>query len=55
MKWRRVLMWVLIIFALYAVWRAPEAAAGFVNDVGQALGTIVDSIASFFDGLLSRS
>lgn len=55
MKWRKVLWWVLVVFALYAVYRAPDAAAGFVRSVGETLGTLVDSIASFFDGLLNRN
>ncbi|WP_432561536.1 hypothetical protein [Kineococcus sp. SYSU DK003] len=53
MKWRRVLWWVLVVFALYAVYRAPDQAAGFVRAVGESLGTIVASIADFFDGLLN--
>ncbi|WP_337062420.1 hypothetical protein [Kineococcus sp. G2] len=40
-------------FALYAVYRSPESAAGFVRGVGEALGTLVSSVASFFDGLLA--
>ncbi|GAB3272862.1 hypothetical protein GCM10027586_21440 [Kineococcus gypseus] len=52
MRWRRVLGWALVVFALYAVYSAPESAAAFVRGVGEALGTLVDSIAAFFDGLL---
>ena len=52
MKWRRVLWWVVVVFALYAVYKAPDSAAGFVRGVGEALGTLVDSITDFFDGLL---
>lgn len=55
MKWRKVLWWVLVVFALYAVYRAPDSAAGFVRSVGETLGTLVDSIASFFDGLLNSN
>ena len=53
MKWRRVLWWILVVFALYAVYRAPDQAAGFVRSVGEALGTIVSSIGAFFDGVLN--
>ena len=53
MKWRRVLWWVLVVFAVYAIYRAPDQAADFVRAVGESLGTIVASIANFFDGLLS--
>ncbi|MGI4894581.1 MAG: hypothetical protein ACRYF3_05645 [Janthinobacterium lividum] len=53
MKWRRVLWWVLIVFALYAVYKAPDSAAAFVRSVGEALGTLVSSVGEFFDGLLS--
>ena len=52
MKWRRVLWWVLVVFALYALYRAPDQAAGFVRSVGEVLGTLVQSIADFFDGVL---
>ena len=53
MKWRRVLWWVLVVFALYAVYRAPDQAADFVRGVGEWLGRAVTSIGDFFDGLLS--
>ncbi|MEW1956438.1 hypothetical protein [Kineococcus sp. NPDC059986] len=53
MKWRRVLWWVLVVFALYAVYRSPDQAASFVRGVGEWLGTAVNSIMSFFNGLLS--
>ncbi|WP_432484387.1 hypothetical protein [Kineococcus esterisolvens] len=53
MKWRRVLGWILVVFALYAVYRSPESAAAFVRGVGESLGTLVNSITAFFDGLLS--
>lgn len=53
MRWRRVLGWVVVVFALYAVYRSPESAADFVRGVGESLGTLVSSIAAFFDGLLA--
>ncbi|NAZ88791.1 hypothetical protein [Kineococcus indalonis] len=53
MRWRRVLGWILVVFALYAVYRSPESAAGFVRGVGEALGTLVNSVGAFFDGLLA--
>lgn len=52
MKWRRVLWWVLVVFAVYAIYRAPDQAADFVRTVGESLGKVVASIANFFDGLL---
>jgi hypothetical protein len=51
-KWRRVLWWVVVVFALYAVYKAPDQAAEFVRSVGEALKTVVSSILNFFDGLL---
>lgn len=53
MKWRRVLWWVLVVFAVYAVYRSPDQAADFVRRIGEGLGTAVRSVADFFDGLLS--
>ncbi|WP_432507732.1 hypothetical protein [Kineococcus arenarius] len=53
MKWRRVVGWILVVFALYAVYRSPDSAATFVRGVGESLGTLVNSVASFFDGLLA--
>lgn len=53
MKWRKVLWWIVVVFALYAVYRAPDQAAGFVRSVGEALGTIVTSVSEFFDGVLN--
>ncbi|MFB9377561.1 hypothetical protein ACFFKU_14195 [Kineococcus gynurae] len=52
MKWRKVLWWVLIVFAVYAIYRAPDQAADFVRSVGTAIRTVVESIANFFDGIL---
>lgn len=53
MKWRRVLWWVVVVFAVYAVYKAPDQAADFVRSVGEALKTVVASILNFFDGLLN--
>lgn len=52
MKWRRVLWWVVVVFAVYAVYRSPDQAANFVRSVGEWLSTAVNSIKDFFDGLL---
>ena len=49
---RKVLWWIVVVFALYAVWKSPEQAAGVVRNLGDWLGTALSSIASFFDGLL---
>lgn len=49
---RKLLWWAVVVFALYAVYKAPDQAAGVVVGLGDWIGTAVGSIASFFDGLL---
>ncbi len=53
-KVRMTLIWVLVIFALYAVINSPERAADIVTGVGGMIGDAFKGIATFFNSLLNR-
>lgn len=51
---RKTLIWVLVAFAVYAVFRSPDQAAGVVRDAVGGLGAGLRAVGDFFDALLSR-
>ena len=51
---KKILMWVLVAFAAYAVFTSPDQAADIVKTSGSMLGDGLKNIGSFFDALLSR-
>lgn len=51
---RRVLTWILIIFAIYAIFRSPEQAAGVTRDAFDGVAAAVRGVGRFFDALLGR-
>lgn len=53
-KLRRVLLWILVIFALYAVFRSPDQAANVTRTGVDGLGQALSSVKQFFDALLTR-
>ena len=53
LKLRRVLLWILVIFALYAIFRSPDQAANVTRSAVDGLGQVVSSVGRFFDALLS--
>ncbi len=52
---KRLLVWVLIAFAIYAVVTSPEQAADIVQTSGSIVADGAGSIGDFFDALLGRS
>lgn len=54
-KAKKIILWVVIIFFIYAILTSPEKAAGIVANLW---GIIVDgfnSILTFFDSLIQRT
>jgi hypothetical protein len=51
---KKILMWVSIAFAVYAIFTSPDRAADIVKTSGDILVDGVKSIGQFFDALLSR-
>lgn len=51
---KKILMWVLVAFAAYAVFTSPDQAADIVKTSGSMLGDGAQNIGNFFDALLGR-
>jgi hypothetical protein len=50
---KKILLWVLVAFAAYAIFTSPDRAADIVKTSGEILVDGVKSIGTFFDALLS--
>ncbi|MDQ1287826.1 MAG: hypothetical protein QG622_1391 [Actinomycetota bacterium] len=50
---RRIILFIVIAFALYAVVTSPQQAAGYVEDAFGLLADAVRGVFAFFDNLLS--
>jgi hypothetical protein len=50
---RKVLLWFLVAFAVYAILRSPDQAAGIVSSAFDGIAAGVAAIARFFDALLA--
>ncbi|WP_270889835.1 hypothetical protein [Pedococcus sp. 5OH_020] len=51
---KKILLWVLVAFAAYAIFTSPNQAADIVRTSGSILVDGGKSIGSFFDALLGR-
>jgi hypothetical protein len=51
---RKVLLWALVAFAVYAVFRSPDRSADIVRTSGSVLADGAKSVGHFFDALLSQ-
>jgi hypothetical protein len=51
---KKVLLWVLVAFAVYAVFTSPDRSADIVKSSGTILADGAKSVGHFFDALLSR-
>jgi hypothetical protein len=52
---KKILLWVLVAFAAYAIITTPDQAADILKTSGSILADGVRSIGTFFDALLGRS
>ena len=51
---KKILLWVLLAFAVYAIFTSPDQAADIVKTSGSILADGVRNIGTFFDALLGR-
>jgi len=51
---KKVLVWVLVAFAVYAIITSPTQAADIVHQVGNLLSQGFVNLGHFFDALLHR-
>ena len=50
---RKVLLWFLIAFGVYAIFRSPDQAADIVRAAFDGILGALSSIGNFFDALLA--
>ena len=50
---RKPLLWIVIAFFVYAVFKSPDQAAGIVKSGWAGLGDGVAAVGHFFDALLA--
>lgn len=51
---KKVLLWVLVAFAVYAILTSPHQAADLAKTSGSILADGARNVGSFFDSLLGR-
>ena len=51
-KLRKPLIWVLVAFFVYAVFRSPDQAAGIARNGWDGIVSGLGAVAAFFDALL---
>lgn len=50
---RRVVLWIVVAFLLYAIFRSPDQAAGIVRSAIDGILAALAAIGEFFDALLT--
>jgi hypothetical protein len=50
---RKILIWILVAFLLYAIFRSPNQAADIVRTAIDGIIALVRAIGQFFDALLT--
>ena len=51
---KKIVLWLLTIFLLYAILTSPDAAANIVGSAWDVIANGVSNIGKFFDSLISR-
>ena len=51
---KKIVLWLLTIFLIYAILTSPDAAANIVGSAWDVVANGVKNVAIFFDSLLSR-
>lgn len=51
---KKILLWLLVAFAAYAIFTSPHQAADIVSTSGTILAAGARNMGSFFDALLHR-
>ncbi|ADG73756.1 conserved hypothetical protein [Cellulomonas flavigena DSM 20109] len=48
---KSILMWIIVVFLIYAVATNPDRAAGVVEGIGNFIYSVFAGFAQFFDNL----
>ncbi len=51
---KKYLLWFLIAFVIYAIFKSPEQAANLVRSAVDGILTVFSGVGRFFDALLSQ-
>ncbi|MDO5503768.1 MAG: hypothetical protein Q4G67_11405 [Actinomycetia bacterium] len=52
---KKIIVWILVIFFLYAILTSPGSAANIVNSIWEIIYNGIRNIFSFFNALLTGS
>ncbi|MFV0458713.1 MAG: hypothetical protein ACK5MT_08125 [Actinomycetales bacterium] len=52
---KKYLIWFLVIFFVYAIFRDPQSAAGLVGGAVDGIVGLLRGVGQFFDALLART
>lgn len=50
---RKILIWIVVLFLLYAIFRSPDQAAEIVRSAIDGILALLSAIGQFFDALLT--
>ncbi len=51
---KKIVLWLLVIFVLYAIFVSPTEAAAMVGNIWDIIANGVKNVARFFDALITR-
>lgn len=51
---KKIVMWLVVVFLVYAILTSPESAAGIFRSAWEVVANGVTNIGAFFDSLLNR-
>jgi hypothetical protein len=51
---KKILLWALVAFVIYAIFRYPSLAADAVTSIWDFIVHLFESVVSFFNSLLTR-
>ncbi|WP_192807991.1 hypothetical protein [Janibacter sp. HTCC2649] len=52
---KKIVMWLVVIFLLYAIFTSPNDAADIVGSAWDVISNAIKNIGEFFDSLIARS
>jgi len=52
---KKLLLWTLVAFVIYAIFRYPSLAADAVRSVWDFFGQLFESLVRFFNSILTRA
>lgn len=54
-KAKKVILWIVVAFFVYAIFTSPDKAAGIIGNIWGVLVDGFNAILQFFDSLLART